>query len=131
MKIAVWAGLIVSCLIGPASAEEVFMSRVLSCENVDAKMEIFVPQSLLDGRGVDNVNLSKAVEGLYAEDLSSVDKGKILVSVRVSLTPDKKFVVIDQYTIKLPPVRIPVAGGTVDFDKRFGTKAKCGPFNDG
>ena len=23
---------------------------------------------------------------------------------------------------------IPVAGGTVDFDKRFGTAAKCGPF---
>ena len=31
----------------------------------------------------------------------------------------------------LLPTAIPVAGGTVDFDQRFGTKAKCGPFNHG
>ncbi len=35
---------------------------------------------------------------------------------------------IDQYTRKLPTTRIPVNGGTVDFDQRFGTGAKCGPF---
>ena len=46
----------------------------------------------------------------------------------VSLSPDKKSVIVDQYTRKLPPTRVPVAGGTVDFDKRFGTAAKCGPF---
>jgi hypothetical protein len=28
----------------------------------------------------------------------------------------------------LPPTRIPVSGGTVDFDKRFGTAAQCGVF---
>jgi hypothetical protein len=131
MKIATWTGLIMGLLIGPASADEVFMVRVLSCANVSAKMEIFVPRSVIDGRGVDNVNLAKPVEGLYSEDLSSVDKGKILGSIRLSITPDKKFVVIDQYTISLPPVQIPVAGGTVDFDKRFGTKAKCDRFNNG
>jgi hypothetical protein len=26
---------------------------------------------------------------------------------------------------KLPPTRIPVGGGTVDFDQRFRTRAKC------
>ena len=41
---------------------------------------------------------------------------------------DKKTVIVDQYTRGLPPTRIPVAGGTVDFDQRFGTAAKCGPF---
>jgi hypothetical protein len=29
---------------------------------------------------------------------------------------------------KLSPTRIPVGGGTVDFDQRFRTRAKCGPF---
>jgi hypothetical protein len=29
---------------------------------------------------------------------------------------------------KLSPTRIPVGGGTVDFDQRFRTGAKCGPF---
>jgi len=52
----------------------------------------------------------------------------MLEPVRVSLSPDKKSVIVDQYTRKLPPTRVPVAGGTVDFDKRFGTAAKCGPF---
>jgi hypothetical protein len=39
-----------------------------------------------------------------------------------------KAVIVNQYTRGLPPTRIPVNGGTVDFDQRFGTQAKCGPF---
>ena len=38
--------------------------------------------------------------------------------------------IVDQYTRKLPPTAIPVAGGTVDFDQRFAAGAKCGPFNE-
>ena len=66
--------------------------------------------------------------GYYTLDLSDAEKGKMLEPVRVSLSPDKKTVIIDQYTRGLPPTRIPLAGGTVDFDKRFGTRAKCGAF---
>ena len=49
--------------------------------------------------------------------------------MRVSISPDKKFLIVNQYTRGLPPTRIPVAGGTVDFDKRFGTEAKCSALN--
>ena len=49
----------------------------------------------------------------------------------VSLTADKKAVVVDQYTRKLPPTRVPVAGGKVSFDKRFAEDMVCGPFNGG
>ena len=44
------------------------------------------------------------------------------------MTADGKSVIVNQYTRGLPPTRIPVDGGTVDFDQRFGTQAKCGPF---
>jgi len=56
------------------------------------------------------------------------NKGKLLEPVKVTLTADKQTVIVDQYTRKLPPTRIPVSGGTVDFDQRFGTGAKCSPF---
>ena len=39
--------------------------------------------------------------------------------------------VVDQYTRKLPPTRVPVAGGKVSFDKRFAEDMVCGPFNGG
>jgi hypothetical protein len=45
------------------------------------------------------------------------------------LSPDQKFVIVDQYTRNLPRTRVPVSGGTVNFDNRFGTNAKCGAFN--
>jgi hypothetical protein len=48
--------------------------------------------------------------------------------VKVSMTADGKTVIVDQYTRKLLATRIPVSGGIVDFDQRFGTGAKCGPF---
>jgi hypothetical protein len=53
----------------------------------------------------------------------------VLEPVRVSLSADKQTVIVDQYTRKLPATRIPAGGGTADFDQRFGTAAKCGPFN--
>jgi hypothetical protein len=62
--------------------------------------------------------------------LSGAGKGESLEPVRVSLTRDKTALVVDQYTRGLPPTQIPVAGGTVDFDNRFGTNAKCAPFNE-
>ena len=72
--------------------------------------------------------INHTVIGYYALDLSEANKGKPLEPVRISFSPDRKTVVVNQYTRGLPPTRIPVAGGTVDFDNRFGTAAKCGPF---
>jgi hypothetical protein len=118
------------CLILPcslASTAEVAMTRVLFCENDDAKMEVYVPQANISGGGVANANLAEPVIGYYALDLTEAGKGKPLEPVRVSLTADT--LIVDQFTRQLPPTRIPVAGGTVDFDKRFGEKAKCRAFN--
>jgi hypothetical protein len=38
---------------------------------------------------------------------------------------DKEFVIVNRYGRKLPPNRIPISGGTVDFDQRFGRQAGC------
>jgi hypothetical protein len=104
--------------------------RVLACEGPDAKMEIYLPQSLVN-KGYEAVRKMKPTLGWYTLDLTSAEKGKVMEPVRVSMSADGKTVTINQYTRGLPPTAIPVAGGTVDFDQRFGTKAKCGSFNHG
>jgi hypothetical protein len=129
-RIALLALAPVCTLAYPAAAkdpgQEAYMIRILACSGPDAKMEVYVPQSIETsdaGRA-----LAHPVIGYYALDLTEANKGKVLEPVMVSLTADKKTVIVDQYTRKLPTTRIPVNGGTVDFDQRFGTGAKCGPF---
>jgi hypothetical protein len=110
----------------PAAAKdpgkEAYMIRVLACEGPDAKMEVYLPQSVVSR------TLNNSVIGYYALDLTDANKGKPLEPVRIRLSPDKQTVIVEQYTRGAPPTRIPVAGGTVDFDNRFGTAAKCGAF---
>jgi hypothetical protein len=106
--------------------QEAYMIRMLACEGSDAKMEVYLPQSIETSDAARA--LIHPVIGYYTLDLTEANKGKVLEPVKVSLSADKKTVIVDQYTRKLPTTRIPVSGGTVDFDQRFGTGAKCGPF---
>jgi hypothetical protein len=106
-----------------------YMVRVLACEGPDAGMEIYLPQSIVfRGDAARDEALQRPVIGMYALDLTGANKGKLLEPVRVRLSPDKRTLTIDQYTRNLPPTRVPVEGGTVDFDKRFGAAAECGRF---
>jgi hypothetical protein len=116
----------------PAAAndpgQEAYKIRMLFCQGNDANMEVYIPQSIaLNGPALARA-LAQPVIGYYALDLSEANKGKPLEPVKVSMTVDGKAVIVDQYTRRLPATRIPVGGGTVDFDQRFGTRAKCGPF---
>lgn len=111
------------------------MIRMFACEGESARMELYLPQSVVFGHhppaesfGSHEMQPGRSVIGYYALDLTDANKGKTLEPVRVTLSADKETVIVDQYTRGLPPTRIPVAGGTVDFDQRFGTAAKCGPF---
>jgi hypothetical protein len=101
---------------------------MLVCQGEDAAMELYVPQSIVFGKTPLVQALARPVIGYYTLDLSGANKGKALEPVKVSMTADGKSVIVNQYTRGLPPTRIPVDGGTVDFDQRFGTQAKCGPF---
>jgi hypothetical protein len=119
-------------LASPAAAkdpgQEAYMWRMLTCVGDSAKMEVYIPQSIADGNATLARALAQPVIGYYTLDLSEENKGKALEPVKVSMTADGKTVIINQYARKLPPTRIPVAGGTVDFDQRFGTGAKCSAF---
>ena len=99
------------------------MIRMIACEGEGVRMEVYLPLS------VDrHMRGGQSVIGYYTLDLTDVNKGKPLEPVRVTLSTDEKTVTVDQYLRGLPPTRIPVAGGTVDFDQRFAKHVKCGPF---
>ncbi len=114
----------------PAAAADQPMRRVLVCIGSDASMELYLPESIVGGRGADNVQLEKPVIGAYTLDLTGIGKGKVLEWVRVSLADGGKTLVVDQFTRGLPPTHIPLGGGTVDFDNRFGGNANCAAFNE-
>jgi len=123
---------LVTALSVPAVAkdpgQQAYLIRMLACEGPDAKMEVYIPQAAVSGSVPLVRALAQPVIGYYALDLSTENKGKSLEPVKVSITTDGKTVIVNQYTRGLPPTRIPLGGGTVDFDQRFGTQAKCGPF---
>jgi hypothetical protein len=88
-----------------------YMVRVLACEGPDARMEIYLPQSIVfRGDGARDKALLRPVIGMYALDLTAANKGKVLEPVRVRLSADTQTLVVDQYTRKLPPTRVPVEG---------------------
>jgi hypothetical protein len=118
---------------GPVAAKDPtdadWMIRMMVCMQEDTPaMEIYLPQSIVFGKKPLAQALAQPVIGYYALDLTGANKGKPLEPVKVSMTTDAKTVIVDQYTRGLPPTRIPVGGGIVDFDQRFATNAKCGPF---
>jgi hypothetical protein len=109
-----------------------WMMRMMVCEGEGVSMELYLPQSVVFADRADGetsgMRPGQTVIGYYTLDLSDVNKGKPLEPVRVTLSADKTAIIVDQYTRGLTPTRIPVKGGTVDFDQRFAKRAKCGPF---
>jgi hypothetical protein len=127
MKLSAAAiGLVASLIASQLSAQEAY-NRVFLCDGDGVKMEIYIPESasrdfaLKDGR---------PVLAWYALDLSDPDlnKGKSLEAVLVRYAQDKRALILYQFTRGLPLTVIPMAGGVVNFDNRFGSGAKCGPF---
>ena len=131
---ALLAGVMVSAASAAAAKppdREASMIRMLACEGEGVSMELYVPNAAIAVNRQDLVAAGMqpgTVIGYYALDLTDANKGKMLEPVRVTLSADKTTVTVDQYTRGLPPTRIPVKGGTVDFDQRFAKGAKCGPF---
>jgi hypothetical protein len=125
------AYLSVVCTHGALAADpgqDAYMIRVLACQGEDVRMEVYLPQSIARDPAKLKSALARPVIGYYTLDLTSAGKGKPLEPVKVSMTSDGKTIIVDQYTRELKPTRIPIGGGTVDFDQRFGTGAKCEPF---
>lgn len=128
MKLSAGAiGLMASLIASQLSAQEAY-NRVFLCDGDGVKMEIYIPESvsrnfaLKDGR---------PVLAWYALDLSDPDlnKGKSLEAVLVRYAEDKRALILYQFTRGLPLTVIPMGGGVVNFDNRFGSDAKCGPYD--
>ncbi len=136
LRISILAALTMAGVVfttAPSSAGGVFldvpMTRIFVCKGQDATMEVYIPQSLVLKRNIEKQGLGGTVNGLYALDLSEAAKGKILEPVRLRSTKDNKSMTLEQFTRKgLKPATIPLAGGTLDFDQRFGTNARCEAF---
>lgn len=127
--LAIWIAMAAFLFAWEAEAVEAPMRRVLSCVGRDAKIEVYIQQNQVGGPSIVYERDSTKFAGLYALDLSEAGKGKTLEPIRLQYSKNRKTVVVDQYTRKLPPTPVPVTGGTVDFDQRFATGVKCGVFN--
>ena len=99
------------------AAEE--MIRIFRCQGTDAEMEIY------SALGAQDFKAGKNVRGFYSLDLSRANKGKTLEPVSLRLSADGKAIEMARITRRLPPVSVPLAGGVLDFDQRFGTRADC------
>ncbi len=123
-----WTGAFVNPSYAKDRNDDGWFMRMLVCQAEGTTIELYLPQSIVFGSKPLAQALAKPMIGYYTLDLSDINKGKPLEPVKVSMTADGKTVIVNQYTRGLPATRIPVEGGTVDFDRRFGEHAKCGPF---
>jgi hypothetical protein len=125
-----WAaavGMMASLIASQSSAQEAY-TRVLLCGDDDGvKMEIYLPESAVRDFALKD---GSPVLGWYALDLSDPDlnKGKSLEAVLVRYAQDKRALILYQFTRGLPLTVIPMGGGVVNFDNRFASGAKCGPY---
>lgn len=130
MKRLLFAAMVL-VLTAPAIARDLnrnaYLTRVMKCAGTDATMELYLPQSILSNGSTSLLSMRPTI-GWLGLDLSAALKGKSLEPVHVAVSSDKKALIVDQYTRKLPPTRVPLAGGIVDFDQRFGTRADCQAF---
>ena len=81
-----------------------WLIRMIACKANGALMEVYLPQSVvLAPRG--GMAAGQTVDGYYTLDLTEFNKGKGLEPVHVTMSADKKFVTVDQYTRGLSPTR--------------------------
>lgn len=114
--------------VSMAHAEQESLIRILACEGSDARTELYLPNSVIGNDSFLEGKIASTVDGIYILDLTDAEKGKIAEPVHVTLSKEKKAIIVDQYTRKLKPTVVPLAGGKVSFDNRFATDLKCEPF---
>lgn len=121
--------------------QEAYMTRVMKCSDPYLTVEIYLPNknifkypapANIPGHEYMLATLlsMQPTIGWYALDLSDSGKGKSLEPVRVSIAPDKKVIIVDQYTRgsaanRTPPTRVPISGGVVQFDVKWASHVKC------
>jgi hypothetical protein len=96
----------IALLSAPAFAatlpdDRTWLIRMVACKGNGVLMEVFLPQSVvLAPHG--GMAAGATADGYYTLDLTELNKGKVLEPVHVTMSADKKFVTVDQYTRGLP-----------------------------
>ncbi len=139
------AGALVTALTAAARADdpglEAYTTRVMKCSDPYLTVEIYLPdKNIFKYPAPANISAHEYMLatllsmqptiGWYALDLSDSGKGKSLEPVRVSVAPDKKAIIVDQYTRgsaanRIPPTSVPISGGVVQFDAKWASHVKC------
>ena len=81
MRLAALSVILVAAFTAGAAAKDpgdgAYLIRMLACEGEDAKMELYVPQSIAFGATPPAKALAQPVIGYYALDLERCEQGQI------------------------------------------------------
>ena len=117
-------------LVSSASAQEMSFARVVHCKNDVARAELYLPGSVVLGRGPEQVRLGdRTVSGYLAFDFTPVGKNKTLNAVGVSMSEKKDSLIVEFSEGGSRPATIPVRGGMTRFPQRLAEEMICAPLN--
>ena len=117
-------------LASTAGAAESNFARVVLCKNEAGRAEVYLPGSVVQGRGPQQVKLGdKTVSGYLAFDFTPVGKNKTLevVGIGMSEKKDSLIVILSERESRL--ATIPIQGGTTHFPQRLAEEMICEPLN--
>jgi hypothetical protein len=124
------AGLGACLLTSAAAAQETSFARVVHCKNEAGFAEVYLPGSVVFGRGTEQVKLGgRAVDGYIAFDFTPVGKNKTLEAVRISVSEKEGALVVAFPERGSRSAAIPREGGTVAFPQRLAEEMACGRLN--
>jgi hypothetical protein len=125
------SALVCMCLLVSAvSAQDMSFTRVAHCKNDAGRAELYLPGSVVLGRGPEQVMLGeKIVNGYLAFDFTPVGKNKTLEAVGVSLSERKDSLVVEFSERGSLLAVLPVRGGTARFPQRLAEEMMCEPLN--
>ena len=125
------SALVYTCLlVSSVSAQDMSFARVVHCMNDVGRAEVYLPGSVVFGRGPERVMLGdKIVNGYLAFDFTPVGKNKTLEAVGVSLSEKKDSIVVEFSERGSLLAILPVRGGTARFPQRLAEEMTCEPLN--
>jgi hypothetical protein len=117
-------------LVSSTAAQEMSFARVAHCKNDAGRAELYLPGSVVLGRGPEQVRLGdRTVSGYLAFDFTPVGKNKTLNAVGVSMSEKKDSLIVEFSEGRSAPTTIPVRGGTTRFPQRLAEEMICEPLN--
>ena len=122
--------LLYSCLlVSSVAAQEMSFARVVHCKNDVGRAEVYLPGSVVLGRGPEQIKLGdRTVSGYLAFDFTPVGKNKTLEAVGVGMDEKTNSIVV-VFSERGLKATIPIRGGTTRFPQRLAEEMTCEPLN--